>query len=86
MTSKLAKRITAYLATIPEAVSGQGGHIQTFYVAKILIHGFGLTQSEAMPFMKAYSQRCAPPWSDKELKHKLDSAQKAPPGSIKRLK
>jgi hypothetical protein len=85
MTPKLSKRITLYLAKIPEAVSGSGGHIQTFYVAKILIHGFGLTEAEAMPFMKEYSARCAPPWSDKELKHKLTSARQSSRGSIKRL-
>ena len=86
MTSKLTQRITAYLAKIPEAISGSGGHIQTFYVAKILIHGFGLTESEAWPFMKEYSARCSPPWSDKELKHKLASARKAGAGDIKRLR
>jgi hypothetical protein len=86
MTPKLAKRIDAYLAKVPEAVSGSGGHIQTFYVAKILIHGFGLTETEAFPFIKEYSARCAPPWSDKELKHKLASARKSAAGNIKRFR
>jgi hypothetical protein len=85
MTNKLAKRITAYLATIDPAVSGNGGHIQTFHVAKVLIHGFGLSESAAWPFMKNYSERCSPPWTDKELRHKLASAKKSPPGNIKRL-
>jgi hypothetical protein len=86
MHTKLAKRITAYIGKIPEAVSGSGGHIQTFYVAKILIHGFGLTETEAFPFIKEYSARCAPPWSDKELKHKLASARKSAGGDIKKLR
>lgn len=86
MTAKLAKRIHAYLAKVPEAVSGSGGHIQTFHVAKILIHGFGLSESEAFPFIKDYSERCAPPWTDKELRHKLASARKSARGDIKTLR
>jgi hypothetical protein len=85
MNSRLQKRINAYLAHIPEAVSGSGGHNQTFQVARILIHGFGLSESEAWPFFKAYSERCSPPWTDRELKHKLASARKSSAGNIKRL-
>jgi hypothetical protein len=85
MNPKLSKRVTLYLAKIPEAISGSGGHNQTFHVANILIHGFGLSESEALPFMREYSQRCAPPWSDKELKHKLSSAKKFGRGSCRRL-
>jgi hypothetical protein len=85
VSSKLAKRVSAYLAYIPPAISGSGGHNQTFYVAKILIHGFGLTESDALPFLKDYSARCSPPWSEKDLKHKLASARKFGRGNIKRL-
>jgi putative DNA primase/helicase len=79
------KRISNYLEKIEPAVSGQNGHGQTFHVAKILIHGFGLSVSEALPFMRTYSARCAPPWSDRELKHKLESAVKTGPGKIRKL-
>ena len=86
MNFHLAKRIRAYLDKIPEAVSGSNGHTQTFHVAKILIHGFGLSESEALPFMQEYSQRCSPPWTTRDLKHKLADARKAGAGTIKRLK
>jgi hypothetical protein len=79
------KRILAYVEKIEPAVSGQNGHGQTFHVAKILIHGFGLSVTQALPFMREYSNRCAPPWSDRELKHKLESAVKTGPGKIKKL-
>jgi hypothetical protein len=84
MSFKRIKSIQAYLAKIEPAVSGNGGHNQTFKVACVLIHGFGLSDTAAWPFLKAYSERCAPPWSDKELRHKLKSARRTP-SKIKKL-
>lgn len=36
----LDNRVSAYLAAIPGAVSGQGGHGQTFKVACYLVNGW----------------------------------------------
>jgi hypothetical protein len=72
------KRISAYLAGIPGAVSGQGGHRQTFKAAVALVNGWGLRASEALSYLQAYNQKCEPPWTEKELKHKLDDAEKGP--------
>lgn len=69
-------RAAAYVAKIPAAVSGQRGHAQTFSVAKTLIHGFALSESEAWPILCEYGGRCLPPWSVPELRHKLASATK----------
>jgi hypothetical protein len=74
----LDKRIRAYLATMPIAISGQGGHDTTFKVAIALIHGWGLTVGEARPYLHAYNVLCQPPWSAKDLDHKLADALKAP--------
>ena len=73
-TSNLAPRIQRYLDAIPPAVSGNKGHDQAYVVACALVHGFALSIAEAEPFMREYSARCAPPWSDREIKHKLESA------------
>jgi hypothetical protein len=73
----LEKRISAYIAAIPGAVAGNGGHPQTFKVACYLVNGWALSAAEAMPYLQAYNQRCLPMWSDKELAHKLDDAEKA---------
>lgn len=62
------------MATRPGAVSGQGGHDVTFGVACALVWGFGLSPEEAMPIMQQYNGRCSPPWSERELWHKLRSA------------
>jgi hypothetical protein len=72
----IANRVRKYLATIPPAVDGFGGHDQTYYVACRLVLGFALTPDQAYPFMVEYSERCQPPWSEKEIRHKLDDANK----------
>lgn len=73
----LHKRIAAYIAAIPGAISGQGGHDQTFKTACQLVNGWDLSAEEALAYLQAYNQRCEPPWSEKELAHKINSAQKA---------
>lgn len=68
------RRIAAYLARIPPAVSGQRGHDRTFHAACVLVKGFSLTLDEARPLLREWNERCAPPWSTAELEHKLESA------------
>ena len=74
LMTDLIARARAYVAKMPPAIAGQHGHDATFKVALALIHGFGLSEEDAMPIIEEYSNRCAPPWSHKELEHKLDSA------------
>lgn len=71
----LARR---YVAKIPPAVSGSGGHNQTFSVATALIKGFDLSVDQARSILAEYNQRCEPPWSTAELEHKLVSADGVP--------
>jgi hypothetical protein len=71
----LAERIGRYIDAMPPAVSGQFGHRQTFFVARALVHGFGLSVAEALPYLRQYNQRCEPPWKEAELKYKLASAE-----------
>ncbi len=59
---RLARR---YLAECPPALSGQGGHNQTFKVACVLAHGFMLKRDEALVLLREYNQRCQPAWSEK---------------------
>ncbi len=63
-----------YVAAIPGAVSGQGGHAATFSVACALTHGFHLSQGDAWSILCEYNRTCSPAWSEAELRHKLDSA------------
>jgi hypothetical protein len=61
---------------MPSAISGQGGHQATFDVAVALIHGFDMDDAPAWQILSEFNQRCDPPWSDRELQHKLADAQK----------
>ena len=67
------ERIRRYVAAMPAAISGSGGHDALFNVVRALIHGFGLTPEEARSFVEDYNQRCDPPWSEGEISHKLRS-------------
>jgi hypothetical protein len=72
--SQILKRARAYVAKLDPAISGQGGHDKTFHAACVLVLGFALSVDEAMPLLREYSDRCQPPWSEHELRHKLQSA------------
>jgi hypothetical protein len=67
-------RARKYLAKTEPAVSGQHGHDATFKVACILVWGFGLSFSEALPIFIEWNARCMPPWSERELRRKLIQA------------
>jgi hypothetical protein len=71
----LVKRARAYLARLEGAVSGCRGHDRAMRAAGILCQKFGLSLEQAFPLLKEWSQlTCEPPWSDKELVHKLKDA------------
>jgi P4 family phage/plasmid primase-like protien len=71
----LVRRAWHYVKQCPPAISGQGGHDQTFKAAVILTRGFGLTFEEAAAVMLDYNKRCVPPWTLGELAHKLLDAR-----------
>jgi|LakMenEpi03Aug12_release.lakeMendotaPanAssembly.Ray.scaffolds.fasta_scaffold17317_3 RecA-family ATPase len=71
-------RALAYVAKIPGAVSGQGGHAATYNVARVLAHDFALDESEALDIFQRWNATCAPPWSEKDLRYKLNQALQKP--------
>jgi len=73
------ERARRYVAKMPPAIAGQHGHDQTFAVACALVQRFGLERSDAEPLLREYNARCMPPWSDREIAHKLEGAEKAEP-------
>lgn len=69
------RRAAAYLDAMPPAIAGSGGHNQTYAAATALVHGFALSRDAAMHLLTTrYNPRCEPPWSEKELRHKVDDA------------
>jgi hypothetical protein len=71
------ERARKYVAKMPAAISGQHGHDDTFRVAIALVRGFQLDDAEALEVLREYSQRCNPPWSEKELAHKIKQAHRS---------
>ena len=73
-------RARRYLARLPVAVSGQGGHKATFRAACALVQGFALAETDALSLLQEWNSSCQPPWSENDLRHKLASAM-APTGN-----
>ncbi len=75
----LLRRAAAYLNRIPPAISGSGGHSQAYAAATATVHGFGLDPEAAFSLLwDRYNPRCDPPWSEKELRHKVTDAASKP--------
>lgn len=72
-----ARRAVAYVAAMPAAVSGEGGHDACWRVALALVRGFRLPVAVASIILDGYSRRCRPPWSERERAHKLACASRA---------
>lgn len=65
-----------YLQAAAPAITGQGGHDQTFEVVLALLRRFALTPEAAVGLLLAhYNPRCTPPWTPDELAHKVKDAQ-----------
>lgn len=69
-------RARAYVEKMEGAQSGAGGHDRTFAVACVLVDGFALGEADAMRVLLEYNKRCDPPWSERELHHKVASAMR----------
>lgn len=69
----IVERARACVATRPPAIEGQGGNATTFSVAMLLVWGFGLSPSEALPVFLEYNARCEPPWEERELLRMMHS-------------
>ncbi len=69
-------RARKYIAKCPAAVSGQGGHNATFRTACVLVLGFQLDRQTAVALLQEWNQTCQPPWSAREIEHKIDDAFK----------
>lgn len=76
--AEVLTRASAYLASMPPAISGSGGHQATIRAAVALVRGFDLAAEEALEvLLRDYNPRCRPPWSRAALLHKVRSAARA---------
>jgi hypothetical protein len=71
----IQERAQRYLACCDPGVSGSRGHDVLFRVCCALVWGFALSTDLALRLLKeAYNPRCVPPWSERELEHKITGA------------
>ena len=75
----VSERASRYLAAMDQVVAGQAGHDQTFKAAVALVHGFALDGETARALLSKWNQtNCRPPWSAREIDHKINSAMAHP--------
>jgi len=70
------ERARKYLAKCPPAISGQNGSAAAFKVACLMVCGFGLSRETSLVLFREWNQTCQPPWSEREIEHKIDDAAK----------
>lgn len=76
----------AYLAKLPPAISGQGGHAATFRAACECVR-FGLSDGDALRLLEDWNRtHCQPPWTEKELAHKLADARRRAGGQVRAVR
>jgi hypothetical protein len=83
--NNIEERARKYIARMDPAVAGQGGHRATWDVALVLCRGFSLGEDRAYSLLCEYNTRCVPPWSERELRHKIkgaSTAEKVPSGFL----
>jgi hypothetical protein len=73
--SMASRRLRAWIAAVPPAISGQDGHVATFMVARQIAAYTELPYDEQWLLLLAYNERCVPPWNRYDLRHKLESAR-----------
>ena len=75
----IERRAIAYLDKLPPAISGQGGHNAAYNAARVLAHDFALPKDRALALLlEHYNPRCEPPWTEWELRHKVEDAVAKP--------
>ena len=68
------ERASLYTKAMPPAISGSGGHSQTFALAVALGHGFNLNEADCWKLLTDYNATCSPPWGERDLRHKMRDA------------
>jgi hypothetical protein len=71
-------RAAKWCQAVPGAVSREQGHKRTLEVCLTLVHGFLLDDAALWEVLRDWNAKCEPPWSDRELQHKVKSAQNIP--------
>lgn len=72
----LTERARRLLDTMEPSVSGSNGHDAALKAASAVVVGLDLPDDVAMSVLQSsFNPRCQPPWSEKELRHKIRQAR-----------
>jgi replicative DNA helicase len=72
----LYERARKYLAAMPGGMQGSRGSRETFVAACKMVHGFGLSDGDALALLEeVHNPLCVPRWSREELKRKVQQAR-----------
>ena len=74
ITAAIMDRCRSYIDTIEGAKQGQNGSAKTLHAANAIFFDFGLSEVEGWPILLEFNSRCEPPWSERELRHKMEDA------------
>lgn len=72
----IVERARSYLRALPPAIEGERGDAHTFRVCCRVARGFGLDDDQAIDALADWNERCVPPWSEQQLRAKLDHARR----------
>ncbi|MBA3638955.1 MAG: hypothetical protein H0W53_06680 [Acidobacteria bacterium] len=72
----VVERARRYLAAVPPAVAGRHGDADTFRACCRLVRGFALGDEDALVVLSEWNRRCEPPWSEEELRVKIQGARR----------
>lgn len=73
----LVERARKYVGCLDPSISGSEGHNRCYQAACVLVHGFDIDDALALRILaEEFNPRCDPPWSDRELRHKVNQARK----------
>lgn len=77
MRPDVKERARLFIAKARPSIAGQHGHDALFAVACGLVVGFALGEADAMELLHEYNcASCSPAWSEKDLRRKLEHAQR----------
>jgi hypothetical protein len=71
-----AKRAAAYIAKMGPAIQGKHGDDHTYRVAATLVVDFALPRDAALDVFRNWNETCQPPWNERDLVKKLNSAHR----------
>ena len=72
--SNVVERCRRYVAKQEPSISGSCGHDSAWHAAQTIARGFALSFADGYPILEEFNNRCQPPWSEKELRHKWEDA------------